>query len=97
MSTESVNNKEQEAPITAVSELASGGTPLTANVPSGALNANTTTNFYFPFLEQTFNATAVGSGNIVWNTSASGWASVNNAGFVFQNGQYNSKREGSGQ
>ena len=95
MSTESVPNKEQEAPKVAASELASeANQPLTVNVPSGNLSLNTTTNFFYPYLPQTFNATAIGSGNIVYNTSAVGWASVNNQGFVFQSDQYNTAQRG---
>jgi len=63
------------------------------NVPSGNLSLNTTTNFFYPFVPQTLNATI--SGNVViWNTSASGFASQNNAGFVFQTGQYNTTQRG---
>lgn len=56
------------------------------------------TNFFYPFQAQT-NAgiTPTGSGTYTFNIALSGWGSVNNAGFVFQTGQYNSKREGSGQ
>lgn len=102
MSTESTNNTEHETPV--VSALASEGTPLTVNVPSGALNANTTTNFYYPYSPQSVNAVISGvtnatySGNVfVYNVSNTGWASVNNGGFVFQTDQYNSRREGGGQ
>ena len=66
-----------------------------AVVPSGALNTLTflSANFFFPFLEQASNI--VPSGNTyVYSTTSSGWASVNNAGFTFQNGQYNTTLRG---
>jgi len=74
-----------------------------AIVPSGALNANTTTNFYYPYVPQTLLVTLSGVQNATFSgtvpvatVTGTGWSSVNNAGFVFQTGQYNSKREGSG-
>jgi len=106
LSTESTNNTEQEAPV--VSALASeANQPLTVNVPSGNLSnitASGLVNFYYPFSPQTFNtvatsvtnATITGTVNVVVVTGT-GWASVNNAGFVFQTDQYNSRREGGGQ
>lgn len=107
MSTESVNPEEQKVVKLAASELASEDIPLTVNVPSGNLSnitASGLVNFYNPFLPQAANATISGvtnatfSGNvIVYNVSSTGWASVNNQGFVFQNDQYNSRREGGGQ
>jgi len=55
------------------------------------------TNYYFPFLPQTSNyVTPTASGTWTFSGSLSGWAAYNQAGNVFQNDQYNSKREGSG-
>ncbi len=70
-----------------------------ANVPSGNLSLNTTTNFYDPFVFGAANYTISGTpnGNVpVYNMSASGYASQNNATFAFQTDQYNGKREGFG-
>ena len=55
------------------------------------------TNYYYPFQPQTSNtATPTASGTWTFNASLTGWAAQNTAGLVFQNDQYNSKREGSG-
>jgi len=99
--------EEQETVSAPISSLASEGTPLTVNVPSGNFGnivASGLVNFYFPYLPQAVNAVVSGvtnatySGNVVvYNVSSSGWSSVNNGGFVFQSGQYNSRREGGGQ
>jgi len=109
LSTESVTPKEPvTAPTVAASVPASAeAQPLTVNVPSGNLSnitASGLVNFYYPYLPQAANATISGvknatfSGNvIVYNVSSTGWSSVNNQGFVFQNDQYNSRREGGGQ
>jgi hypothetical protein len=72
--------------------------PLTIIVPSGALNAQTWTSqaWFYPFLPQTFPG-AVSNGVATPTVSGNGYMGTNNNGFVFQNGQYNSKREGSGQ
>ena len=66
-----------------------------AVVPSGALNTLTyqSANFFFPFLAQASNI--VPSGNTyVYSITSSGWASVNQGGNVFQNGQYNTTQRG---
>jgi hypothetical protein len=72
--------------------------PLTVIVPSGALNAqtNSSQNWFYPFLPQTF-AGAVSNGVATPTISGNGYLGSNNNGFVFQNAQYNSRREGSGQ
>jgi hypothetical protein len=70
-----------------------------ANVPSGNLSLNTTTNFYNPFSYGTPNFTISGTpnGNVpVYTLSGQGYSSQSNAGFVFQTDQYNGKREGFG-
>jgi len=98
LSTETDNNKEPEAPKVAASELASKAAPVKAaepvgvNVPDEPLNDLTYTNynFFYPYLRQTYDVRNA-------NPQATGWGSLNNGGLVFQNGQYNSRREGSGQ
>ena len=72
--------------------------PLTIIVPSGALNTqtNTSLSWFYPFLPQTFAGTVSG-GYAIPTASGNGYGGSNNNGFVFQNGQYNTKREGSGQ
>lgn len=70
-----------------------------ANVPSGNLSQNTTTDFYNPFVYGTANYTISGTpnGNVpVYDISSDGYAGQNNATFAFQTDQYNSKREGFG-
>jgi len=70
-----------------------------ANVPSGNLSQNTTTNFYNPFVYGTPNFTISGTanGNVpVYTLSGVGYASQNNAGYAFQTDQYNGRREGFG-
>lgn len=69
--------------------------PLTIIVPSGALNTQTWTSqqWFYPFLPQTFPG-AVSNGFATPTASGNGWNGQNNNGFVFQNGQYNSRREG---
>jgi hypothetical protein len=72
---------------------------IMANVPSGNLSLNTTTNFYNPFVFGSANYTISGTanGNVpVYVLSSSGYAGANNATFVFQVDQYNNKREGFG-
>jgi len=71
--------------------------PLTIIVPSGALNTQTQTSlgWYYPFLPQTFPG-AVSNGYATPTVSGNGYMGTNNNGFVFQSGQYNSRREGSG-
>lgn len=102
MSKETDSNQEvteTEAPASSVSEFNNfSGQPLTIIVPSGALNAQTWTSqqWFYPFLPQTF-AGAVSNGFAAPTVSGNGWNGQINTGFVFQNGQYNSKREGSGQ
>jgi len=54
------------------------------------------TNYYFPFTAQLNNGVTPSGASYTFNIATSGWASQNQAGFVFQTGQYNSKREGSG-
>ena len=71
-----------------------------ANVPSGNLSLNTSTNFYNPFVYGSANFTISGTpnGNVpVYTLSGTGYASQNNAGSVFQTDQYNGRREGFGQ
>jgi len=71
-----------------------------ANVPSGNLSQNTTTNFYNPFVYGSANYTISGTpnGNVpVYVLSGVGYGSANNAGSVFQTDQYNARREGFGQ
>lgn len=102
MSNETADNKavnETEAPVEAVSTFnPTNQEPLSIIVPSGALNTqtNSSLNWFYPFLPQTGNAVISGT-TFVYNITSSGYASVNNGGLVFQNGQYNSKREGGGQ
>jgi len=70
-----------------------------ANVPSGNLSLNTTTNFYNPYTFGTPNFTISGTpnGNVpVYVLTSSGYAGQNNAGFVNQTDQYNGRREGFG-
>ncbi len=70
-----------------------------ANVPSGNLSLNTTTNFYNPFVFGAANYTISGTpnGNVpVYVMSSTGFAGQNNATFAFQTDQYDSKREGFG-
>jgi len=70
-----------------------------ANVPSGNLSLNTTTNFYNPFVYGSANYTISGTpnGNVpVYTLSGAGYASQNNAAQVFQTDQYNARREGFG-
>jgi hypothetical protein len=70
-----------------------------ANVPSGNLSLNTTTNFYNPFVYGSPNFTISGtpSGNVpVYTLSGTGYASQSQAGNVFQTDQYFGKREGFG-
>lgn len=71
--------------------------PLSIIVPSGALNTQTWSSqaWFYPYLPQTF-AGAVSNGYAAPTVSGNGWMGQNNQGFVFQNGQYNSKREGYG-
>jgi hypothetical protein len=72
--------------------------PLTIIVPSGALSNQTWSSlgWFYPFLPQTFAGT-VSNGVAQPTISGNGYMGTNNTGFVFQNGQYNSRREGSGQ
>jgi hypothetical protein len=69
--------------------------PLTIIVPSGALNTQTweSQSWFYPYLPQTF-AGAVSNGVATPTVSGNGYMGQNNNGFVFQNGQYNSRREG---
>ena len=70
-----------------------------ANVPSGELSLETTTNWYNPFVFGTANYTISGTpnGNVpVYNLSSTGYGSRSHEGEVFQTDQYNSKREGFG-
>ena len=70
-----------------------------ANVPSGNLSLNTTTNWYNPFVYGSPNFTISGTpnGNVpVYTLSGTGYASQSQAGNVFQTDQYNSHREGFG-
>ena len=107
MSNETDTPIEQEKVGLTASELTSGAQPLTVNVPSGNFSnvvGSGLVNFYYPYLPQAVNAVISGvtnatfSGNVVvYNVSNTGWASVNNGGFLFQNGQYNARREGGGQ
>ena len=53
-------------------------------------------NNFYPFQAQTNAAVTPSGATYSFNTTLNGWGSVNNAGFVFQIDQYNSKREGSG-
>ena len=72
--------------------------PLTVNVPSGNfgnITASGLVNFYYPFSPQTF-AGSVSNGFATPTVSGNGYLGQNNNGFVFQTGQYISKREGSG-
>lgn len=66
-----------------------------AVVPSGALNSLTflSANFFFPYLPQASNIVPSGS-TYVYNISSTGFASVNQAGNVFQGGQYNTTQRG---
>ena len=97
MSTETDNNVEPEAPKVAASELASkaasvkAAAPVGVEVPDVPLDTLTysNTNFFYPFLRQTYNVQLA-------DPQATGWGSLNNGGLVFQNGQYNSRREGYG-
>jgi len=70
--------------------------PLTIIVPNGALNTQTWSSqaWFYPFLPQTF-AGAVSNGFATPTVSGNGYLGQNNNGSVFQNGQYNSRREGS--
>ena len=45
------------------------------------------TNYFYPFLRQVYDVRTI-------NPQATGYGSQNLGGFVYQNGQYNSKREG---
>ena len=70
-----------------------------ANVPSGNLSLNTTTNFWNPFVYGSPNFTISGTpnGNVpVYVLSGQGYGSQNNAAQVFQTDQYNGNREGRG-
>ena len=70
-----------------------------ANVPSGNLSQNTTTNWYNPFVFGSPNYTISGTpnGNVpVYTINATGYSSLSEAGFAFQTDQYNGKREGFG-
>lgn len=53
----------------------------------------TGTVYYYPFQPQTSNAVASGN-TYSYNVTSSGWGSVNQAGNVFQNGQYNTSVRG---
>lgn len=82
-----------DAPI---ADFASADEPLTIIVPSGALNTQTWSSqqWFYPFLPQTF-AGSVANGVATPTVSGNGYLGQNNNGSVFQNGQYNSRREGS--
>ena len=70
-----------------------------ANVPSGNLSQNTTTNFYNPFVFGSANYTISGTpnGNVpVYVLSGQGYASQSQTNNVFQTDQYNGRREGFG-
>ena len=97
MSKETVENEvtnETEAPK-AVSELKAQPAKAEAKdnkvgiIVNGALDNSTysNTNYFYPFLRQTYDVRTI-------NPQATGYGSQNNGGLVFQNGQYNSKREG---
>jgi len=70
------------------------------NYPGGGnINAqtNTSANWFYPFLPQGILGITVTSGiSTISGIAQTGWASFNQAGFTFQNGQYNSRREGFG-
>ena len=75
--------------------------PLTAIVPSGttALSGYTFNtpgvNWFYPFLPQQQLGLVVSGGiSTISGIAQTGWASVNQAGFVFQNGQYNTTQRG---
>jgi hypothetical protein len=96
------DDKVEETPIVSAAvepfDEGDAGSPVGIVVPSGALNTTTWSNepWFYPYLPQTFAGTV--SGGVAQPTlSGSGYLGSNNTGFVFQNGQYNSRREGSGQ
>jgi hypothetical protein len=86
-----------DTPVSQVAA-ATSSEPLTVIVPSGALNTQTWTTqaWFYPYLPQTF-AGAVSNGIATPTVSGNGYLGQVNTGFVFQNAQYNSRREGSGQ
>jgi len=97
MSKETVENAvitETEAPK-AVSELKAQPVKAEAKdnklgvIVSGNLDDTTysNTNYFYPFLRQVYDVRTI-------NPQATGYGSQNLGGLVYQNGQYNSKREG---
>lgn len=64
-----------------------------------AVSTSGNINYFYPFVPQASQTTStITTSGITWNIplAPTGFASFNTAGFVFQNDQYNSKREGSG-
>ena len=94
MSDETVNKKAVEAEVV-VETAAPSDEILKIVVPSGALNTQTyqSLGWFNPFLPQASNVTASGA-TFVYNITSSGYASQNNAGFVFQSSQYNTTQRG---
>jgi len=85
---------EAKAPVSELdvpSEPAVGAIVPSGVVLSGATFASAA--FFDPWAFQTLNGTLV-SGVIVPAASGNGWGGQNNAGFVFQYGQYNTTVRG---
>lgn len=73
--------------------------PVGAVIPSGTVLSGTTLPqdvWFNVFLPQTFPGN-VSNGYAQPTLSGNGWGGSNNTGFVFQNDQLNTRREGSGQ
>jgi len=66
-----------------------------AITPSGNIGTlSPSASYWFaPFLAQTFSGTVSG-GYAAPTTSGNGYGGVNNTGFIFQNGQYNTNVRG---
>jgi len=79
-----------------VSDAAPVGEPLKAVIATGVvINTTTITNqpWFSVWLPQTFPGTVTG-GIALPTNSGNGWGGSNNAGFVFQNDQYNTTVRG---